>query len=64
MARALPELQDFLPVPVGSYERVARELARYVRVGYRKFILDIPPTREELDHIHAAFELAERGVLA
>ncbi len=30
------------PYLVGSYERVAKELARYITVGYKTFILDIP----------------------
>src|SRR2546426_5042331 len=38
------------PYLVGSYERVGDELARYIGVGYRSFILDIPPTEEELHH--------------
>src|SRR5262245_10864149 len=40
------------PYLVGSYERVAQELARYIAVGYRTFILDIPPNQEELAHIN------------
>jgi hypothetical protein len=32
---------------VGSYEVVAEELATYMEAGYRTFILDISPTREE-----------------
>ena len=40
------------PYLVGSYERVAQELAKYIAVGYRTFILDIPPDQEELAHIN------------
>jgi hypothetical protein len=36
---------------VGSYERVAQELARYVTVGCRMLILDAPPDRGELARI-------------
>ncbi len=43
------------PYLVGDYETVSREVAKYVGVGYRAFILDIPPSREELDHIGRVF---------
>lgn len=46
------------PYLVGNYDRVARELRRYVASGYQTFILDIPPAEEELDHIQKVFELA------
>src|SRR5574341_1925379 len=44
--------------PMGSYDRVGTELARYVAVGYRSFILDIPGTEEELQHANQAFRRA------
>jgi alkanesulfonate monooxygenase len=47
--------KTFCPYLVGSYGRVAKELAGYARLGFRTFILDIPPTREELDHIGITF---------
>jgi len=50
--------KTFCPYLVGSYERVADELARYVTVGYRTFILDVPASPEELAHIRVAFERA------
>jgi len=46
------------PYLVGSYERVGEELARYAALGYRSFILDIPPDEAELDHTNAAFQHA------
>lgn len=46
------------PYLVGSYGRVAEELARYIALGYRTFILDVPPDQEELQHIRAGFERA------
>jgi len=46
------------PYLVGSYERVGDELSRYMSVGYRSFILDIPPTQEELHHANEAFRRA------
>ncbi|HEU0175868.1 MAG TPA: hypothetical protein VFV58_16510, partial [Blastocatellia bacterium] len=48
------------PYLVGSYERVAQELARYVTVGYRTLILDIPPNQEELAHINVVLTLATK----
>ncbi|MBI2359836.1 MAG: LLM class flavin-dependent oxidoreductase [Deltaproteobacteria bacterium] len=46
------------PYLVGSYERVAGELARYIRLGYATFILDIPPSPAELCHTNIAFQKA------
>jgi alkanesulfonate monooxygenase len=50
--------KTFCPYLVGSYERVADELARYMSAGYRTFILDVPANPEELLHIQVAFERA------
>ncbi len=50
------------PYLVGSYDCVGDELARYIGMGYRSFILDIPPDEEELRHTHAAFEHAVQRV--
>ena len=50
------------PYLVGSYERVGEELARYMGLGYRSFILDIPPNEEELRHTRAAFDHAVQRV--
>jgi alkanesulfonate monooxygenase len=33
-------------------------LSRYMSVGYQSFILDIPPTQEELQHTNQAFRRA------
>src|SRR5207302_9146402 len=46
------------PYLVGSYDRVAQELARYIALRYRTFILDVPFDREALDHINLAFARA------
>lgn len=51
------------PYLVGSYERVAGELSRYMEIGYRKFILDIPPDQKELIHINRVFDLAKEQVM-
>jgi alkanesulfonate monooxygenase len=46
------------PYLVGSYERVADELARYVDLGYRTFILDAPASPDDLRHAGIVFERA------
>lgn len=53
--------QTFCPYLVGSYEEVADEVARYMRAGFKSFILDIPPTQEELIHTQAVFAHALKG---
>ena len=50
--------QTMCPYLVGSYEQVGDELSRYIVGGYRSFILDIPPTEEELHHASQAFQHA------
>jgi len=55
--------KTFCPYLVGSYRRVAEELARYIRVGYRTFILDIPANEEELRHIRSAFAKAREDAV-
>lgn len=42
--------RTFCPYLVGSYATVGHELQQYVDRGYRTIILDIPPSREELEH--------------
>lgn len=46
------------PYLVGSYERVAEELARYMTLGSMTFILDVPPDPDELHHTAVAFDRA------
>jgi len=46
------------PFLVGSYAKVADEVARYVEVGYRTFILDVPASVEEMIHTGVVFERA------
>ena len=50
--------KTFCPYLVGSYDGVADELERYLRLGFKTFILDIPPSEEELEHTAIAFERA------
>jgi alkanesulfonate monooxygenase len=54
--------KTFCPYLVGAYERVADELSRYLALGYRTFILDIPPNAEELDSIGKVFHIAREQV--
>jgi len=51
--------QTFCPYLVGSYSRVAEELRRYLALGFRTWITDIPPSREELAHVLEAFRRAK-----
>ncbi|MGB5079762.1 MAG: LLM class flavin-dependent oxidoreductase [Burkholderiales bacterium] len=46
------------PYLVGSYDRVADEVARYLDIGYRTFILDAPGSPEDLQHARAVFDRA------
>jgi alkanesulfonate monooxygenase len=52
----------FCPYLVGSYERVAAEIARYTALGYQTFILDVPQSPEELEHIGEVFDRATAAV--
>jgi alkanesulfonate monooxygenase len=47
--------KTFCPYLVGSYERVGDELARYIAIGYRTFILDVPADPDDLGHMRMAF---------
>ena len=50
--------KTFCPYLVGDYDAVAAFVAEYVARGFESFILDIPPSREELQHIGVVFERA------
>ena len=52
--------KTFCPYLVGSYDTVAEEVARYRAVGYETFILDVPESPEELEHIGMVFDRAAR----
>jgi alkanesulfonate monooxygenase len=54
--------KTFCPYLVGSYDCVASELAAYIARGYGTFILDIPPSEEELQHINAVFKRARQAI--
>jgi alkanesulfonate monooxygenase len=50
--------KTFCPYLVGSYSQVADLLARYMALGARTFILDVPSSEEELAHSRIALEQA------
>jgi alkanesulfonate monooxygenase len=56
--------KTFCPYLVGSYDEVAEQVGLYLHLGYRTFILDIPPSREELGHVQKVFSRAGAGVPA
>jgi alkanesulfonate monooxygenase len=58
--RPFHSYQTFCPYLVGSRERVALEIARYIAAGFRTFILDVPPSEAELAEIQAVFALARQ----
>jgi alkanesulfonate monooxygenase len=51
--------KTFCPYLVGSYDEVSREVSKYIRQGFQTFILDVPPSREELDHTAIVFDGAQ-----
>jgi alkanesulfonate monooxygenase len=56
--------KTFCPYLVGNYQRVAHELARYISLGFRTFILDIPPSEKEMYETSIAFQHATRELAA
>ena len=62
--RPFENYKTFCPYLVGSYQDVSEELSRYLQLGYRTFILDIPPNREELRHVQTTFQMASEQMLS
>jgi alkanesulfonate monooxygenase len=58
------QYKTFCPYLVGSYSQVAHEVGRYVGSGVGLFILDVPASGEELDHISRVMSRASRRVSA
>jgi alkanesulfonate monooxygenase len=48
--------KTFCPYLVGAYDEVRFEISKYIREGFRTFILDVPPNREELHHTAIVFD--------
>jgi alkanesulfonate monooxygenase len=59
--RPFRSYQTFCPYLVGSYDRVAKEIARYVVAGFDRFILDIPPNESELASAQRALAAGQRA---
>jgi alkanesulfonate monooxygenase len=51
--------QTFCPYLVGDYPTVASEIARYLRLGYKTFILDIPRDTADLATAQEVFRQAK-----
>jgi alkanesulfonate monooxygenase len=52
--------KTFCPYLVGSYDDVAEHLARYLALGVRTVVLDVPEEDDDLQHTAIAFERAEK----
>ncbi|MFI5402296.1 MAG: LLM class flavin-dependent oxidoreductase [Planctomycetota bacterium] len=50
--------KTFCPYLVGNYDVVADLVRGYIASGYKTFILDIPASRDELEHIGIVFRKA------
>jgi len=50
--------QSFCPYLVGSFNTVSDEVARYLRIGYTTFILDIPLERADVETAGIVFRAA------
>lgn len=48
----------FCPYLVGSYEEVSKELSKYIKAGFKNFILDIPAERWDLRSAGIVFRKA------
>lgn len=51
--------RTFCPYLVGDYATVAQEIARYLRLGYSSFILDIPTQAADLETAAEVFRQAQ-----
>lgn len=51
--------KTYCPYLVGSYEQVSELVSSYINSGFETFILDIPPSHEELEHTGIVFEKAQ-----
>ena len=50
--------KTFCPYLVGTHDEVGELVGSYIGFGFDSFILDIPPSREELEHTGVVFERA------
>jgi alkanesulfonate monooxygenase len=54
--------KTFCPYLVGTHERVAELVAGYIRLGARTFILDVPPSEDDLRHTSVVLDAAAGAV--
>ncbi|MDH3989232.1 MAG: LLM class flavin-dependent oxidoreductase [Gammaproteobacteria bacterium] len=52
--------KTFCPYLVGTHDEVAELIGGYIGFGFENFILDIPPSREELEHTGLVFAKAKQ----
>jgi alkanesulfonate monooxygenase len=48
----------FCPYLVGTYDRIAEEVARYIAKGYDTFIVDVPHAQADLESAGIVFQMA------
>lgn len=54
--------QSNCPYLVGSVDEVAGELAAYIRIGFRTFLIDFPESAEDAKRITHVFKLAQQSI--
>ncbi len=54
--------QTMCPYLVGNYRQVGMEISRYLSLGYRTIILDVPSSAEDLVHTSAVLAAARTAV--
>ncbi len=52
--------KTFCPYLVGDYSQIASLVGGYISSGFETFILDIPPSKEELEHTGIVFDEAKK----
>ena len=52
--------KTFCPYLVGTHDEVAELVGSYINFGFETFILDIPPSQEELEHTGEVFAKARQ----
>jgi alkanesulfonate monooxygenase len=54
--------RTFCPYLVGDFAIVAKEIARYLALGHRSFILDIPVDADDLETASTVFRMAQEQI--
>lgn len=55
--------KTFCPYLVGNYEQVEQLVGHYITLGARTFVLDVPPSADELEHIGIVFDAARKQMV-